>query len=248
MAEPLVIGKIGITKESLSKLPVEERAVFLLAGHIFNELMTLMRVTIFTGHSNVDPVLRNYNIAQSMTLYRLLIGKTVEGHKFVTTHVLGTQLGKRYRPLLRDVAQDALKGLNKRINTGMLFKVRNKHSFHNPDQDDIERGFAALRADDDLSIYGMRHLNDSLFFGSAMVMLQTILNDIEGETEEDKMHTLYDEALEATNELLIVLIEVMLVILKEADPGVIKERVPKVTEIENPISIRKFRIPPICSE
>src|SRR6266478_2751860 len=130
----LKIGRIALPKEQLQKLTGGERSLFLLLGHVSNQINALWKLVIVaTNEGTKDPVEEKVSAAQVQIFVRLLIGIMREALKLIEKRFLGSMVGKEYVPLLSTQATEALERLKKRFSASDKFVViRDSFAFHHP--------------------------------------------------------------------------------------------------------------------
>jgi hypothetical protein len=124
--------EINTPKSDLARVPEPERILFLLLGHLANELSVLKKLFFFCAHSEAqDKWQRRANNAQALVMARTLIGKLYEGWRLLDGCFFKSGLSRIYEPLLEADEREALSRLKKYFSKGNLIKdVRKKFSFH----------------------------------------------------------------------------------------------------------------------
>ena len=148
------LRRIPITREQLSCIPLDERQLFVVAGHALNEINVLDKLAYLGTLSHLGRDLQGQaNAVQAFVLVRVLAGKVSETWEFLQKAYFRTQISKTYTPLLDEEANGALRELKNyfgRKNT--VNKVRNEFAFHY----DKKHGSAEIPAHattNDMSIY-----------------------------------------------------------------------------------------------
>jgi hypothetical protein len=108
----LPIGRVVITKTSLGTLPEDARRIFLVAGHISNEVNTLHRLVIFSMRFGRGRVVDLVSLGRAWVIPRLLIGKTAEAYQFIGKRIRGQPFGKTYLDKLSPQGKESLKRLD----------------------------------------------------------------------------------------------------------------------------------------
>jgi hypothetical protein len=185
--------RMGIgSKELLTMLP-EERALFLLLGHVSNQVNVLWKTVIIAlNRDPVDPVDERVTAAQTQILVRLTVGVLWEGWRLIETRLLGSKLGAEFVPLLDPPSKAALDSLKKRFgSSGMLAAVRNSFAFHTPRTDEMEAAFQLAlneeKLEDVWSIYVSKGLLNCFFFASDVVISHGISKAV-GESDLMSSH------------------------------------------------------------
>jgi hypothetical protein len=168
--------RIGLGKPELLKMTPEERGMFLLLGHLSNQVNVLWKIVIVAlNREPTEVVDAKVSAAQTQILIRITVGVLWEGWRLIETRLLGSKLGAKYVPLLDANARTALESLKKRFgSSGILAAVRNNFSFHYPDVDAMEAAFQQAtkeeREEADWSIYMTRGLLNCFFLASESVI------------------------------------------------------------------------------
>ena len=151
--------QFGFGKKELVKMTPEERGMFLLLGHLSNQVNVLWKTVIVAlNREPAEPIDAKVSAAQAQILVRITVGLLWEGWRLVEKRLLGSKLGAEYVSLLDANAKAALENLKRRFgSSGTLAKVRNSYSFHYPDLDDLEAAFqqAAKEGPSKLFFHGL---------------------------------------------------------------------------------------------
>ena len=101
-----------VPKQTLSRMPENERDFFLLAGHFANELIILNKLHIITtqGFSS-DKIPNRGALVQAMFIGKLFVGKLNEGWGLLRKRYFGTALSRDYDPHLDEETLEALRRL-----------------------------------------------------------------------------------------------------------------------------------------
>lgn len=129
---------LTIDASSVLKLTDEERYVYYMLGHIFNELMCLQKLLFFTmpTHDDGRPLRMQPEIAQAFFMFRIAAGKIWEAKLAFDEKRMSTVLRDSFFPLVSD-GRDRQKSLNGLIQKGSWLKnLRNVHAFHYPSADE----------------------------------------------------------------------------------------------------------------
>lgn len=177
----LDILQLPMTKETLAKMSLEERTLFLLLGYASNQVNVLWKLVIIATNETPDnPVEQRVSGAQTQMLVRLTIGAMWEAWLLVEKRFLGGMIGRDYVKLLDKEASEGLARLKKYFGTSRLSAIRNKFAYHHPTNEEMEAAFqTAVNANsDDLdwSIFFNRALLNTSFFVSDYVLIHGIAN------------------------------------------------------------------------
>lgn len=185
VSKPLIIHQIKLDRAALDRMPEDARRNLFLFGHVSNEINTLNRLLIFSIKAQPDPVRTVFAEARAGTIARFLIGTTREGYLAVERAVLGSQFGRTYLPHLNAKGRETLDRVKKQLSDmKLLADIRNDFAFHLPDASQIDRAYARLPADLDLSIYSAEPRHSSLYAMSNLLMVRGIL-DLVDKAESD---------------------------------------------------------------
>ena len=196
----LDIYKFSLSKESLALLPESQRAFFVYAGHISNELNWLNRITLIlqrtgaeathlneTSPSTVNRALFEANAAQSIIGCRLLTGKVGEASKFLDQNCLKAAWHKKIRRKFNLNGKKSWQLYCKRHRYLQKFKegktskkevislMRNRFSFHYS-----KEGYAIAGKNNILSdpfiLYISQITGTTLYMGSEHTMLKAFVD------------------------------------------------------------------------
>jgi hypothetical protein len=125
------LHKLSLSAEKLADLSSQERYVFALAGHVFNETMMLQKMVI-TARPPADahPFIKDAAVGSGLFVLRILVGKTEEA--------MSTLCKESVQEVLRQQILSRADGLNdkwtevigKYRSLPWLGKIRNQRSFH----------------------------------------------------------------------------------------------------------------------
>jgi hypothetical protein len=190
----LDILRLGVTKELLRSMAMEERTLFLALGHASNQVNALWKlVIVLTNGDTDDPVKQRLEGAQTQVFVRLTMGAMWEAWRLVEDRFLKRSLGREFVPLLDGPASEALDRLKKRFGKGSgLSTVRNNFAFHHPAIDDIEAAFQkaageAESEDADWAVYFNAALLNTFFFVSDYVLVHGMAEAL-GEPDVNEAH------------------------------------------------------------
>lgn len=121
---------LELSAERLRRLSPRDRYVFALVGHIFNELMCLLKLTQATRPPPGSHEFQMWaGVGQATTLLRLLLGKTHEALETLRRHSIDRHLRAHYftEPRLLEPWEAALERFER---LDWLRDLRNRHAFH----------------------------------------------------------------------------------------------------------------------
>jgi hypothetical protein len=131
MADTIIeIDHIAVSK--LKSMPPDELAVFVMFGHIANELSMLSRLAIFAINYPADQSARHsYHTAQAMMIMKTLGGKAHAGWEFAGKAFFAGNVGKKYGSELSKEAEEANQNLRKYFGKkNIIGELRNQFAFH----------------------------------------------------------------------------------------------------------------------
>ena len=248
-AEPTSIYKFISSKKALAALPGDARCILLLGGHIVNELTTLHRLLLFSMKSWDDAVQNTYASVQYWTLIGLLIGKVAEGLEVFQRRILGRPFGRENLPLVEKLSDgtEAVSRVKKILgDTGLLRRLRNQHTFHNPTDDVIEAAFASLSDSEDWSMMAGHSRHTVLFPMSHYSTMQALINATDKVDPREAMELIRDEVLDAAD-ALIAFFERLTIAMAGAHDLFVGRPLPVLKTDSLPDAL-EVRIPPVCRD
>lgn len=246
---PGTVYKFESTKSVLGALPEDARCILLLGGHIVNELTTLNRLLLFTMKSSPDPVEATYVNAQSLILIRLLIGKVAEGLEVFQKRILGKPFGQSYVPLVekRSEGKRVIVQLRSIVGRGgLLRRLRNAHTFHNPTDDHLRAAFEKLGETEDWSMMTGTARHTILFPMSHVVTTQALLDETGLVDARKAIEMVRDEVLGAAG-ALILFFEHLTMAMADTHDLFVRGPIPAKDTSSLPNG-RDVSIPPLCRD
>ena len=193
---------VNTTKSALAKVPENERILFLLLGHLANELSVLKKLFFFCAHSGVeDKWQRRANIVQALVVARVLIGKLCEGWELLNWYFFRNGLSKTYEPLLEVEGRETLSNLKRYFSKKNLIRnVRNSLSFHYSGEI-IAKAFetAPENEPDEWQMCQTDNVGNCLFFSSEAVVNHALLDIILPGQPQEAMDRLFSESTEVAS-------------------------------------------------
>lgn len=175
----------------------EERAFFLLAGHMQNELNSLNKIFSWclsnTNASQRSPIESLADGTQAMIYARVLAGKLCEAWGVLGKAFFSTKLSQRVEAKLHPTAQHALKKIKSYFGkTNTIHRVRNSFAFHySVEQFDIHWEEAADEPNFELILGGT--VGNNLSIAGEFVANMALLNGIDSDNKSDAFKTFFDE-------------------------------------------------------
>ncbi len=202
-------------------MPQKARRIYLLAGHISNEINELHRLAIMSLREHGNPIMDRIANGRGWVILRVLIGKTYEAFRFVQDELKPT--GEFYRDYLAGPINDdkseifsaedraSYAKLWKRIEArrGLLHRLRNNYGFHYEIRDYWDKGLNGLDGSWDVASYSGcapetlgHHSRHAGFHGSSEhVVIRAMLDEVGGDDLLKAMNELADEATDAAGEI-----------------------------------------------
>jgi hypothetical protein len=209
--------EINIPIAKLLDMPETERNLFLILGHLANELSMLKNLFFFCGHSeSVDKWQSRANNAQALVMARVLIGKLWEGWLLLQKCFFGSKLSQQYDSLLSAEAKESLSNFKKYFGKDNLIKnLRNNFSFHYSCEE-MTKAFAITTESetDELQMYIGDNVGNSLFFASEHIVNQSLLETVLPGKPNEAMELLVKESKQVADWFIHVISGCMDVIAK----------------------------------
>jgi hypothetical protein len=163
------VYRIPVPKDSLLKLPKEERVLLLQLGHMANQVLMFEKLLIFA--TKLDPETEVEQFAtgvQTQMLVRLAVSAMFESLLLVERLFVKSKVGTEYKDLLDEKGRNSLAYLKSLMGKSALFAaIRNNYGFHHPGADATEAAFQAAVADADFDamwkVFYSHHGFNSIF-------------------------------------------------------------------------------------
>ena len=126
------VRRIPITKQQLSGIPPDERAILVLAGHVLNEINVIDKLTYLCSQSiQSSDWIGKANAMQSFVLVRVLCGKLDEAWAMLQKAYFRTKVSHTYNTVLDQEAQASLAALKSYFSkSNDISRVRDEFAFH----------------------------------------------------------------------------------------------------------------------
>jgi hypothetical protein len=246
VSKPLNIYQLKTERAALDAMPEDARRIYLLFGHVANEINTLNRLLIFSIKSHEHPVLRAFAEARAATITRFLCGTTTEGYLAVERYILKGKFGQTYLPHISPRGRETLAAVRREPdNTKLIAAIRNNFAFHLPKAEQIDTAYSLLPPDTDLSIYSDRPRHTSMNIMSIVMMTRGMLDctgQPKGMSDQDAMKMIIDDVL-AKSKYLNDFIEHILRTIMEREN--LSPAEPEVVPSMGKCRWAKFDIPPL---
>ncbi|HYC53698.1 MAG TPA: hypothetical protein VEL28_02000 [Candidatus Binatia bacterium] len=154
----------------LEVIPRSERALFLLCGHIANELSVLSKLHYWCSSSvQSEGVVGQAAIMQASFVARIIASKLFEAWRAIDKAYFRTKLSQCYDELLSEEGRRALKACKKYFSANnRLFHTRNNFGFHySPDE--AHSGLESVSREEVLRLCLAEHRGNNLYYASEVV-------------------------------------------------------------------------------
>lgn len=126
------VYELQIPKSDLETIPKAKRNIFLLFGHVHDELTFLNKLLLLVSDTDSRGVERQAMATQAMIVGRLYCGKLNEAWEMIRKRYLKKNIEKVINPQLSERGRDALDYLMNYFSDrkNLLHRIRNDYSFH----------------------------------------------------------------------------------------------------------------------
>lgn len=126
------VYELQIPKSDLEKIPDPERNIFLLFGHVHDELAFLNKLLLLVSDSDATGIEQHAMTTQAMIVGRLYCGKIHEAWEMVRKRYLKKNIAQTLDPQLGKQGRDALAQLVDYFSDqkNLLSRIRNDFAFH----------------------------------------------------------------------------------------------------------------------
>jgi len=193
MQEYNYTNKIPIPKEKLGLIPANERSLFILLGHLHNDITILMKLleSIIETKTSIQ-VEKEGNLTQRLLILKTMIGKLNEGWELIKKGFYGSKISFEYEPLLSEKEKKVLNSLKKYFSKkNIVNNIRNSFAFHydfDSFKTDLDR---FLPSHEELYVYAGPCYNYGFYFFSEIAINWKMLLSIDKNIELawEKIHT-----------------------------------------------------------
>lgn len=191
----MIINRTRIKLAGLRKIPENERALFVLLGHLVNELNILNKTFWLCSQFEKGPEWSTHaHTTQALLFAKVLVGKLYEGWELLRTGYFEPQVSKRYDGKLNEEAKDSLGKLKQYFGKENLIKdVRNSFAFHYS----VEDAKSVLSRDlneEELVMYWAENNGNTLHYFSEYVVNYALLEAIDKDDPQKAIERLMDES------------------------------------------------------
>lgn len=214
------IRRIHLSKDKLLQIAPKERAFFLLAGHIQNEINSLNKIFCWclnnssTGKGSSIESLADG--VQAMIYARILAGKLCEAWEVLGKAFFGTKLSQRVESKLHSTAQRALKEIKTYFSkTNSIHQVRNSSAFHySATQFDSHWEEASDEPNFEIILGGT--VGNNISFAGEFIANMAVLNGIDPTNKSDALKVFFDEVQSISSNFSYFLEGMILLTIEES--------------------------------
>ncbi len=210
------IFRASTPKAALEQIPDDERVLYVLLGHLANELNVLNKFFFFSSHFDTTKKwLTRAHTMQSLLFARLLIGKISEGWQLLQQGFFGTKLSKTFETAMTDAAKSALDNLKRYFGKdNLITNARNRFSFHYS-LADTRTALKTAPDSDEWEIYLAEQQVNGLYYVSEIITSYALLEMIEPGDHRKAMDRLVHESSQVVGWLLAFIGGYMIVITEK---------------------------------
>lgn len=210
----VTIRKVPIPKTELSSMDALERQLFIVAGHLLNELNCFGKILHWAnkGKMEPDPLDKGF-FSNSLAVNKLMAAKVYEAWEAIRKLYQGTSLGRSLKDKMSNKGKDALKELNQYFGKeNLISMIRNAYAFHY-DYERINSSFLDVDERDDWSIYLSESNANSLYYVSELIVNKSMLSEINSADDDAAMNSIFDEVMKVWGLVVDFLAECMIVLM-----------------------------------
>ncbi|KAF0190589.1 MAG: S-adenosyl-L-homocysteine hydrolase [Gammaproteobacteria bacterium] len=176
-------------------MPGDERALFVLLGHLINEINILNKTFYLCSQFDDEPQWRAHaHTTQALVFAKMLVGKLYEGWELIRTGYHGTHISRRYDSKLNDDAKDSLAKLKQYFGKKNLIRdVRDRFSFHYS-MEEVKTVFGLDLDEEELVMYLGENNGNTLFYFSEYVVNYALLEVVDAGNPKEAIERLIDES------------------------------------------------------
>jgi hypothetical protein len=190
------IHKWKIKLTDLRKIPENERVLFVLLGHLVNELNVLNKTFKLCSQFPEEPKWRTHaHTSQALVFARVLLGKMYEGWKLLEKGYFHSQLSRHYHDKLNEEAKEGLGKLKQYFGKGdnLIKEIRKKFAFHYS-LEDVKSALGDELDEEELVIYLAETNGNTLFYFSEYIVNHALLEAIVKDDPEKALERLINES------------------------------------------------------
>lgn len=253
------VYRVKLPKQHLAALPEADRKLFLLLGHVSNEINVLQKLILMLRREDAPSSMVDIvEAGQAMIVLRNLIGKLHEAYRLFNEQVQGNkEIRERFGIAGEWSGRQPLIGLNRMFGKGSLLTlIRQRIAFHYVDEDDLVEGsFQALSEDEPWEVYLSDTVANSFYYVSEMVVMKAALDlvtvaPVPNEPhDQTKLKKLFDETIAAAKNVMRLSNLLMIEILRKSLSGPLEieqvemRRAPKLSDVHLPFFVDDDELP-----
>ncbi|MDT3779747.1 hypothetical protein PJI16_19485 [Nitrospira sp. MA-1] len=237
------IYRMRLPRAALQQLPEAERAFFLLAGHMQNELNSLHKVFAWCLQNQAKtPIESLVNGVQAQLYARLLAGKLLEAWNALNTSFFGTKISQRIEASLHPSAQEALVSLKAYFRkSNLIHRVRNSFAFHYA-AEEFEHHWLEVSDDPNFEVVLGGTVGNNMTLASELVVNTAVLNSANQGDQSAALQKFLEEVQLTANHFTNFLEGVTLVFLTSVYPSPIRAQ-GSIEVIDPPFQFEGIAIP-----
>ncbi len=188
------VHKIYFGKEILSNMTPEDRALFILSGHLLNEINFYGKLLYWAQPSNFPDELQvKACLTQYISIVKVFSGKLHESWEAIRELYFGKICSKKYSKVIEPDSADSLKNLKKYFSkNNVVSTIRNKFAFHYDDKF-ISEAYDCCPNEEDWSMYLSKMDANSLYYFSEAAINHKMLNEINSENLQSAMNLIHTD-------------------------------------------------------
>lgn len=235
------VHKLNLPKADLATLSVEERSLFILAGHTLNAVVFWLKLIRRTSNQDGAAFLAaTIEAAQTPVVIRSLLGAVVEAWVWLRRPESQWLIGQTYLPLLPEASQTSYAALKREFGeAGALYGFRNGFAYHHPKSSSVEAAFDKSPADEDWSLYLTDQHTTSSYLLCEMVLLHGQVADGAGLPSKTMAETM-DKAVTIASALSDFLTSLLSTIVQHHFP---QAQPHHVMDVRNAPAARQVTLP-----
>jgi len=189
------IHRVHISMTKLRTVPEHERTLFVLLGHVVNEINVLNKTFYLATQFEEEPRWRVHaHISQSLVFARALVGKLNEGWELLQKGYFKSQLSREYDKHLDSEAKSALDNLKRYFGReNLVSEIRNRFAFHYS-LPDAKAALDRDLDDDEMLMYLADDNGNTLYYFSEYVINTGLLEAIESDAPDKALARLMTES------------------------------------------------------
>ena len=238
---PITVHKLSFTKADLTGLSAAEQKLFVIAGHVSNDIGVLQKLLVWSMNSSpVSDIAKDGTSTQNLIIVKLLAGKLSEAWRVMQRVYFGG-LSQSYFTQLPEDAQAAQKTLRSYFGTrNPITEVRNNFAFHYS-EDDIPDVLAALPDKMDFRFFLGEKVGNSLYHYAEEPMFRQLIDNMPSGEGVEAFNALVDDVIAIAPAVLTFFAGCILVATQTMCPG--RPLTPEVIDDEDLAFLNDTDIP-----